>query len=64
MEKKTVTRTKKEKVNVEDLNINENEFYWFLFNEKCPEKALHNERHLLTGEMTKIFLIQGYGVLC
>ena len=61
MEKKVTTRAKKEKVIIPELN--EKEFYWFLFNEKCPEKGLRNELHLLTGEMSILFLKQGYGVL-
>lgn len=62
MEKKITSRAKKEKVVLPELN--EKEFYWFTFNEKCPEKELHNERHLISGEFAKIFLKQGYGVLC
>lgn len=61
MEKKVV-RAKKEKVILPELN--EKEFYWFLFNENCPEKELRNERHLISGEFAKIFLKQDYGVLC
>lgn len=64
MEKKVITNKKKEKINIEIPELNEKEFYWFLFNEKCPEKQLHNVRHLLSGEMVLIFLKQNYGVLC
>lgn len=64
MEKKVITRTKKEKVEIVIPELNNNEFYWFTFNEKCPEKELHNVRHLLTGELATLFLKQNYGILC
>lgn len=63
MEKKEITKKREKKVIVEIPDIIDGEYYWFLFNEKCPEKDLHNVRHLLTGEMVKIFLKQGYGIL-
>lgn len=62
MEKKITSRAKKEKVIIPELN--EKEQYLFHFNEKCPEKELHNQKHYLTGELVKIFLSQGYGILC
>jgi hypothetical protein len=64
MEKKVTTRTKKEKQIIEIPELKNNEFYWFLFSINCPEKSLHNVRHLLTGEMATLFLKQNYGVLC
>ncbi|CAB4151195.1 hypothetical protein UFOVP597_5 [uncultured Caudovirales phage] len=63
MEEKKIIRPKKEKVLKENVLI-DTEFYWFTFNEKCPEKDLHNVRHLISGELAKIFLKQNYGVLC
>lgn len=64
MEKKVTTRIKKEKQIIEIPELKNNEFYWFLFSINCPEKSLHNVRHLLTGEMATLFLKQNYGVLC
>lgn len=63
MEEKKIIKPKKEKVLKENVLI-DTEFYWFLFNENCPEKDLHNVRHLISGELAKIFLKQNYGVLC
>jgi len=63
MEKKEITKKREKKVIVEIPDLIDTEFYWFIFNEKCPEKDLHNVRHLLTGEMVKIFIKQDYGIL-
>ena len=63
MEKKEITKKREKKVIVEIPDLIDTEFYWFIFNENCPEKDLHNVRHLLTGEMIKIFIKQDYGIL-
>ncbi len=64
MEKKVIVKAKKEKINIEIPELKNKEFYWFLFNEKCPEKELINVRHLISGELAIIFIKQGYGILC